>query len=301
MTVAVADLFCGYLLLTNYKTPANQLNAAVSMNTRKQFRLEDPDDCIGANLKAFERAGTAAEQSLPVSLPDFKAWAPHVRTLRDMDFFLGVLGSWFTLSRPQAFLSLKWDKITFPAGKAKVIFTEQKGKNQVKHTVEMEEIATSLKTPKLKFDNYKGALKTLSFCPRAVFVALKSRSPDAVHVSNFGAGDAGYQKFRDASIVFLKASGYQGKAEKDDPDKERFGYTLYMSRVGGVCTLLKSGLDPAVVKAVANWSSDMIERYGAKVNLEPSCVEACKFYNPVGHKNRYTAHAEPSAKRQKKK
>ena len=51
-------------------------------------------------------------------------------------------------------------------------------------------------------------------------------------------------------------------------------------RVAAVCYLLRAGLTETVVKALADWTSDQIARYGRCLILDPELVEPWPFYNP---------------------
>ena len=64
-------------------------------------------------------------------------------------------------------------------------------------------------------------------------------------------------------------------------------YTVHSTRVGAVCYLVKSGLDPVIISRLANWSSDQIGRYGTRLALDPDVVVAWAFYNPVGLRGSY--------------
>ena len=51
----------------------------------------------------------------------------------------------------------------------------------------------------------------------------------------------------------------------------------------------ESGCAPLIFSAMADWTSDMVSRYGRKLMLNPSMVEPVKFYNPVSLKHSYGA------------
>jgi hypothetical protein len=299
MTIDVMNLFCGHLLISDYKRPENELNAALAMNSI-DHTLDDPKGDVSLNLKAFERAGVATEQSLPVSLRDFKIFAENVTCLRDLDAFLATLGAWFLCARPDSFLSIDTKRVILSNNKVQIKITKAKGKHSFKHEPELEKLPQG---EVLKLENYDGSVKSIKLCPVAVFKTLKDRAVGDT-ISNFGSGTAGYAKWETAVRRLMKKCGHDDLALKADPERARFGYTLYMSRVGGVCTLLKAGLDPVIITTLAAWESDVISRYGAKVALQPDCVDGMRFFNPVSHANRYnsgSAASAPAAKRQKKK
>ena len=72
------------------------------------------------------------------------------------------------------------------------------------------------------------------------------------------------------------------------PGRKRALYTAHSSRVGGVCMLLRAGLAENIISNICNWESNMVKRYGKKLALQPTLVEAYKFYNPKSLKNSYT-------------
>jgi hypothetical protein len=224
-----------------------------------------------------------------------------------MEFLLNFLGAWFLCARAQSFLSIKTDSVAFrktQAGRALVTLkiTVAKGKGSFEHKPELEATKGAIKTPRIELPNLESGATFLDLCPVAVFRELKERSTSDT-LSNFGAGDAGYRKWYTATRTFFLKSGYDLKAEIDNPERKRFGYTLHSTRVGGVCTLLRAGLSPAIITTLAMWESEMIDHYARVVHLRPSCVEPMRFYNPEQLSECYKAasSAEPARKRRKTK
>ena len=54
---------------------------------------------------------------------------------------------------------------------------------------------------------------------------------------------------------------------------------MHSTRVAAVC-YLRAGLTETVVKALADWTSDQVRRYGRRLILDPELVEPWPFYNP---------------------
>ena len=55
---------------------------------------------------------------------------------------------------------------------------------------------------------------------------------------------------------------------------------MHSTRIAAVCYLLRAGLTDTVVKALADWTSDQVRRYGHRLILDPELVEPWAFYNP---------------------
>lgn len=66
-------------------------------------------------------------------------------------------------------------------------------------------------------------------------------------------------------------------------------FSPHSTRVAGTCFLLRCGLLPAVISALADWESNMVERYGRRVLLNPNIVEPFRFYNPKSMSTSYGA------------
>ena len=93
---------------------------------------------------------------------------------------------------------------------------------------------------------------------------------------------------RRAGKHFRTRTGYTEKARINFPDRKRDGYLNYSARVGGVCVLLKSGVDSGTISTPARWGNPMVDRYVKLVALQPTIVEAFAFYNPVSLKHAYS-------------
>ena len=85
--------------------------------------------------------------------------------------------------------------------------------------------------------------------------------------------------------------------------RHRALYTVYSTRVGAVCYLIKSGLDLVIISKLANWCSYQIGRYGTRLALDPDVVVAWAFYNPGGLSGSYKGSVlipPPPGKRRKR-
>ena len=74
---------------------------------------------------------------------------------------------------------------------------------------------------------------------------------------------------------------------------------MHSTRVAAVCYLLQAGLTEAVVKALADWTSDQVRRYGRRLILDPELVEPWPFYNPESGSYMDAPTYAPPAKRLK--
>ena len=110
----------------------------------------------------------------------------------------------------------------------------------------------------------------LELCPVAVFRKLRERAK-GLSLCNIGKGE-----FQRTLNHLLK----KAKIPNNAPGRERQLYTQHSTRVTGTCYLLRCGLLPLIISAIADWSSDMVSRYGRRILLNPLLVEPVKFYNP---------------------
>jgi hypothetical protein len=300
LTVDKMNLFTGYLLLpaeNRYKKPLAELEAAKAKNSNLGHAWVDPKGDFAKNKRALERDGVADDQSIPISLEGFRKLQPFIVSFKDLDVVLALLGAWFLCTRPDSFLSIKKESIKFAKDakgveRATLKVTAAKGKSSFSHEPELEDLSC-LKIKPLYFPNYIGKQKTVPVCPVAVFRALLKNALGAT-LSNFGSGQPGYQRWRNAFIHLFEQAGLP--TDLKDGQEER--YTLYCTRVGGVCTLLRAGLTTNVVSTLAMWESDQVKRYGKRVTLQPTCVQPVKFYNPRSFEDVY---GNASEERQTKK
>ena len=69
--------------------------------------------------------------------------------------------------------------------------------------------------------------------------------------------------------------------------RSRKFYSSHSTRVTGCCMLLRCGLLPAAISAMAEWESDMVSRYEKRLLLNPNIVEPLGFDNPSAMRNHY--------------
>jgi hypothetical protein len=110
--------------------------------------------------------------------------------------------------------------------------------------------------------------------PCSILIELSNRAKQA--------GRSSLVEFRSKQAL---ARAFEKLIEKagipnSEPGREHKCYTLHSCRVGGTCTLLKAGLEPKVISALAMWTSEQIDRYGVMVMCMPSLVCPFQFFNP---------------------
>ena len=91
----------------------------------------------------------------------------------------------------------------------------------------------------------------------------------------------------------------KAKVEQHAPGRDRKLFSMHSTRVAAVCYLLRAGLTETVVKALADWTSDQIARYGRRLILDPELVEPWPFYNPESGAYVDAPAYAPSAKRRR--
>ena len=72
---------------------------------------------------------------------------------------------------------------------------------------------------------------------------------------------------------------------------------MHSTRIAAVCYLWRAGLTDTVVKALADWTSDQVRRYGHRLILDPELVEPWAFYNPESGSYVDVSSYAPPAKR----
>jgi hypothetical protein len=223
---------------------------------------------------ALERGEDDSEQAFPLGLAEFRALFRAAVTQKDIDVCLALAGAFFFIKRRDEFVSLKKEHIVFTEGlvKARFVKTKGKAKKLTNYWIELEALPDAPALDCL-------LLPGLKFCPVTVMKLLTSRA-----TSNLIAFSG-----KDASMLnhlkhLIPRSGLQVRAA----GRSRDCYSVHSTRVGAACTLLKAGLSGDVVKSVADWDSQKsLDHYAQMVTLQPSLVEAFRFYNPEALKNKY--------------
>ena len=78
--------------------------------------------------------------------------------------------------------------------------------------------------------------------------------------------------------------------------KDNQWFTTHSFRVGGICTLIRSGLSSSVIVSLALWKDhNQILKYATVANLQPGSYQPYRFFNPRGHAMNYTRLLAPSA------
>jgi hypothetical protein len=261
-------------LLDKSKLKANSKKSILeAVNTRFEPKIEKAKK---ADLhKCFERGAEPAEQAKALSIKIIREVARHVETDVDEQVFEDAVLMFFLCARPDTVLRgkvadeppvKKKDITLLQGGGAGVYLTKFKNSTSAKnHDIEFEALTKPI-TVKLRDDSFE-------LCPAKLARALKIGNQESALFNT-----STYSSF---------SSRWKQLAGKAGLKTTRGEFSPYCTRVGGVCTLLKAGLDEAVIKKITGWKSDMVERYGERVMLRPDEVQAYKFYNPKGLAGKY--------------
>ena len=185
-----------------------------------------------------------------------------------MDLILTLLGYIYCLARSTCFSEIQKDDIV-DTGKdgVKVILKNLKGSNRDKSVDPHYE-----RIPSLGYWS-NPVLGKLELCPVEVFRKIRSRAK--------GRSVCNVTNFQRTLNHLLDRAKIQNKV----PGRDRHLYTHRSTRVTGTCYLLRCCLLPLIISSIANWSSDMVNKYGRKILLNPQMVEPIAFYNPRGMKS----------------
>ena len=298
MTVSRILEFAGTLKLAQetdaqqaYASPGALLTAALEQNRALGHVLDDPLKTVAKCLTGMARGLSEPDQKRPLSVSRLQSLFQAVSSDVEFAAALSMCGAFLTLSRVSSMLALKREEIVL--GRAReshlrqvtITITVLKGKGRIsRDTVTLEEVPDA---PLLRAGWSPLSIpKRLPLCPVRIFevlrkvdvhVTLERKYSRLYHVLN---GSEGY------TALFVQA-GLCSQGEKT--------YGTHSCRIGGTCTLLKSGLSQSVVQAVGRWkSAEMVDHYARQVLLNPNCVEEFRFYNPVSLAGQYTAGTAPA-------
>jgi integrase len=269
--------FAGFMLLQKeaYSSPCVDI-AAVANESFKLTGIKQTEDARLKNAKKLLAMHSAhdEEQALPISMAMLKTMYGRAVTQCDKDTVLHMLASTFTLARADSFAGLRVSDITYNDNNDTVLVNLKnlKGNNNKTLVISFET------TPELgTLEN--SHLGTITICPVWIFREMKRRSR-STSLSCIKA--TAFQRCLD---TLLSTSGFPNHAT----DRSRKCYTPHSTRVTGTCMLLRAGADPTMISTIANWTSDMVQRYGRVVFLNPEIVEPMAFYNPRAMSTRYNA------------
>ena len=258
-------------------------------NKARGFPKLESERCELA-VAALQDDADGEEPSEPIPKDYVKACLENASGDAEERCALQMAGSWFGLFRCGAFRHLRANHIqpstddgsTGDPPVVAVTMTHLKGR--AKHyNVKFE--AEALRGPGVEYVTFMGA--QIPFCPYSIFTLIRARLQTRPGQPLFGSAtetQEGYNtKLNDTIEALLQK---QGVETREDGRKRRL-YTSHGLRSGGVCTLLKAGLERTVIENLADWKSDMIEHYGRKVCLQPRRTQAYAFYNPIELRGRY--------------
>ena len=268
--------YAGYMKLQEdkYLSPSVDLSAVVAENTRLGHQALPKDDRINKAHKALSEGLKEEEQAEPFRRELLKLMYETARTNIDYDLVLMLLAAVYCLARSTCFAEIEPKDIRDTDGDGvSVTLKNLKGRNREKSVDPHYERVPGLGS----WSN--PVLGQLLLCPVEVFRRLRSRA------SGNTASNIPKEKFQRTLNHLLE----RAKIDNRVVGRTRHLYTHHSTRVSGTCYLLRCGLLPLVISAIADWSSDMVCKYGRKILLNPEAVEAIKFYNPVSMKSSYGA------------
>lgn len=265
-TIETVTLYAGFMKLQSaaYMSPGTDLSAIRNEHRARGFPPLEDDGRIGAAAAALEQGLPEHEQAEPFTLQILQELYARASSEKDVDLILVLLGSIYTLARADAFAQILCEDVEIYLSGARVTQRALKGAKRTR-TLPMtfERVPALGSLPNSRF----GALP---LCPVAVFERLKSRAKQEL-LSNIGK--TSLQRMLDH---LLDRAGIHNKVE----GRERRRFSPHSTRVAGACFLLRCGLIPSVISAMADWNSNMVEHYGRRLLLDPSFIEPLKFYNP---------------------
>jgi hypothetical protein len=300
-SVAVVELFAAFLKASSYRNPAVAFFAVL----RAAKDRGQPEGWMPAGkqqdiLNGLERGKAGEEQARPINMPLLRRLAAGVKSQQDMDVFVAVLAAFFMLVRVDSLTKLRSsDILPLPNGGTQVRVGNLKGEIKISdHKFEFEQLQDPPAPFQISFlspDN-RPVRRSIPCCPASLLRLLRTEAVESGRASLVAFPTA--QKLQRSFDVLVSRSGIENVEE----GRARKLYTMHSTRVGGVCSLLKAGLEPRVVSAIAAWASDQVRRYGDMVMRLPGCATAFPFYNPVALAGSYRAgnDGSPAAKRVKR-
>ena len=216
------------------------------------------------------------EQASPLTVPVLRKLAAAVETDKDFVLLLFLVAAIFCVGRADCFLHLRPEDIEdLGPDRVKVSLRNLKGQKR-KRTLAPVFRRLPGQQPTSHFAPLQTSRGEIVLCPVFVFRLLHAKA--TVVRAEFVAQckNATYKTmWRLLDVLLTKA-----KVEQHAPGRDRKLFSMHSTRVAAVCYLLRAGLTETVVKALADWTSDQIARYGSRLILDPELVEPWPFYNP---------------------
>ena len=224
----------------------------------------------------LERDMPEHEQASPLTVPVLRKLATAVDTDKDFVLLLSLVAAVFCVARADCFLHLRPEDIEdLGPDRVKISLRNLKGQKR-KRTLAPVFRRLPEQQPTSHFAPLQTARGQIVLCPVFVFRLLRAKA--TVVSAEFVAQckNATYKTmWRLLDVLLTKA-----KVEQHAPGRDRKLFSMHSTRVAAVCYLLRAGLTETVVKALADWTSDQVARYGRRLILDPELVEPWAFYNP---------------------
>jgi hypothetical protein len=215
------------------------------------------------------------EQAEPLTLKMADMFCKASRSDEEVRFALTMLGSRLTVARSECFSFLRAENIKFDGNDAvRIELTHLKGRSE-KYNLKcrMEALPEDV-----VFTTKLGGVQ-MKICPVQVFQMIQAKLESRPNAPLYGS-DTGTAATAAVNKRLDELCTNQGIANVEDGRRRKL-YTSHSFRIGGVCSLLRAGLQIATISTLADWKSSMIMRYARKVMLDPTVAEPYKSYNPT--------------------
>ncbi len=275
------EIFAGYLKKSGaYLNPTVYFFGAIDGHKRRCNNTAEnfPKAWVNDICTALERGLPPQEQCEPMTVSFFRKLGHAVSTEKDFSTLLCLVGAFFAVARADCFLHCSPHDIALLGDRVRVTLTNLKGEKRKSALEPVFEPLGALEPAPLTT-----ALGAIRLDPTRVFSALRERAIAAA-AATVALTDS-YQKMHRQVLHLIQKAGILNEVE----GRRRHLYSAHSTRVGAVCTLLKAGLDQNTISTLANWTSDMIIRYGRRVALDPGLVENFPFFNPRSSSGSYSS------------
>ena len=305
------EAYCGYLRKMHeveegrpYSDPTPYVHALIHTSRSLHGGSGVSAPVLDTCLRSLDRVALQEKQSWPITLSILREMAGAVRTPLDYHVFVATAAAFLLLCRIKCFTEVDEDQFEVTEGQRVAVTLKcLKGSSAKKElpltyeAVSGEHLLTAFAFPNCR------SRTPIPGCPVAILCEWRRLlREERTMAKNLIRSESALVN---AMNVLLKAAGIETQTES----KGSMGQTLYKNRytghctrVGGVCCLLKAGMDRDALTVCMGNVSDQLPRYGFRVITEPSKFQPWAFYNPhAGFFNTLSSSSSsaPPAKRRK--
>ena len=241
---------------------------------------------ITSNVKIVKKQNAA--QAPGCNIANLQRLASAASTPEEEDIVLSCAFEFLACQRHSTLSAMKSSDITFDKSMDSVFVAV----NKVKNHVDYKDATT---TVPIQFERLETPLTAttrsgieISFCMHQVCEMMIDRASSTrmMNQTNYE------QLHRGLKALCEKAHNIEWGPVPSD----KRHYTTHSFRVGGICTLIRSGLSPSIITSLALWrDQNQILKYATVANLQPGSYQPYRFFNPRGHEANYTRLLAPTA------